>query len=265
MTLLVAGVDRVDAGKTTFAVGLVERLGGSGFKPRAGNDVWFDRDDYRRAVTDGRLYGKDADRLAAVSDRSVAPEDLNPVHRLWQPAPGSGTGLLGRSDREFVIDRVEEVFVRNATVDVPAAAREHLPLEDAVVVDSLATLNDAMTAYHLPALRTFSHRIERTRDAVVESYGDIARPLRDLEPTAVAVVEPGRVRIYGGERYAKACSIASGGLREGRLETPTEAVLDLVEPRATIGIPPLGSTERSDPALIANAYAPAYDALLAER
>lgn len=264
MTLLVAGADRVDAGKTTFAVGLVERLGGVGFKPRAGNDVWFHHDDYRRAVVDGRLYGKDAARLAAVSETAVSPESTNPVHRLWQPAPGSGTGLLGRSGREFVVDRVGEVFVRNATADLPAAAREHLPLAEAVVVDSLGAFNKAMSTYHLPALRECGRRIDRTDDVVVESYGDIARPLGDLEPTAVAVVEPGRVRIYDGERYAKACSVASGGPREGRLETLTEVVTDFLDPRATIAIPPLRSAERDDPALIADAYAPAYDALLAE-
>ncbi|MEF8791499.1 MAG: ATPase, partial [Haloarculaceae archaeon] len=65
MRLLVAGADRVDAGKTTFSTGLVHETGATGYKPRAGNDYWFDHDDYRRAVDAGRLYGKDARRLAA--------------------------------------------------------------------------------------------------------------------------------------------------------------------------------------------------------
>lgn len=46
MTLLVAGSERVDAGKTTFALGLIASLDGVGFKPRAGNDYWFHHDDY---------------------------------------------------------------------------------------------------------------------------------------------------------------------------------------------------------------------------
>ena len=29
---------------------LVEFAGGVGFKPRAGNDYWFDHDDYRQAA-----------------------------------------------------------------------------------------------------------------------------------------------------------------------------------------------------------------------
>ncbi|MFB6186494.1 MAG: ATPase, partial [Halobacteriaceae archaeon] len=40
MNILVVGGDRVDAGKTTFAIGLIEYLDATGFKPRAGNDYW---------------------------------------------------------------------------------------------------------------------------------------------------------------------------------------------------------------------------------
>ncbi len=65
MTILVAGSDRVDAGKTTFTVGLLAHHDAVGFKPRAGNDFWFDHDDAKRALSEGRLYGKDAKRLAA--------------------------------------------------------------------------------------------------------------------------------------------------------------------------------------------------------
>ncbi|MFW6376466.1 MAG: hypothetical protein ACOC0F_00675 [archaeon] len=90
MKLLVAGADRVDAGKTTFSTGLLERIGGVGYTPRAGNDYCFDQDDYRHAVDRGSLYGKDAKRLAAASGVAVTPEEINPIHRLWRPSPGSG-------------------------------------------------------------------------------------------------------------------------------------------------------------------------------
>lgn len=106
MKLLVAGAREVDAGKTTFTTGLIERTGAPGFKPRAGNGYWYDQDDYRRAVETGRLYGKDAKRIAAASPGDVPPEAINPVHRLWLPTPGRGKGLLGREDRRFVVDRV---------------------------------------------------------------------------------------------------------------------------------------------------------------
>lgn len=41
---------------------------------------------------------------------------------------------------------------------------------------------------------------EEEECAVVESYGDVARPLADLEPDAVAVVGPTLARLYDGER-----------------------------------------------------------------
>jgi len=64
--ILVAGGARVDAGKTTFSTGLVADLAARagdavGVKPRAGNDYWYDHDDYRIASDSGRLYGKTRD------------------------------------------------------------------------------------------------------------------------------------------------------------------------------------------------------------
>jgi predicted P-loop ATPase/GTPase len=262
MRLLVAGGDQVDAGKTTFSVGLLDRIGGVGFKPRAGNDYWFDHDDYERATMDGRLYGKDAKRLAAASNGDPAPEAINPVHRLWQPAPGGGTGLLGRSDREFVCDRVGAEYVVNGTADPPASAQDRLPLEDAAAVADLDALNEAMRTRHLPALETLHEEIRETDLAVVESYGDIARPLRDLCADAVAVVEPGRARVYEGERYATACGVADGSAREGQLERTVADVTAFLDPVAAVDLPAIDADRRSDPGAVADAYDPAYDALL---
>jgi len=267
MHLLVAGADRVDAGKTTFSTGLIHETGATGYKPRAGNDYWFDHDDVRRAVEAGRLYGKDARRLAAASPGDPDPEVINPVHRLWTPVPGPSKGLLGQEGRAVLVDRVgdrgEEQWVVNATVDLPGSVREGLPLEGAVEVSSVAGFNDAMRERHVPATEALSDRIVATDRAVVESYADVARPLTGFEPDAVAVVEPRRARIYGGERYADACEVASGSAREGRLEEAVADVLDLLEPRARVELPALTGDRRADPAAVADEYAPAYEALLA--
>jgi predicted P-loop ATPase/GTPase len=267
MHLLVAGADRVDAGKTTFSTGLIHETGATGYKPRAGNDYWFDHDDVRRAVEAGRLYGKDARRLAAASPGDPDPEAINPVHRLWTPVPGPSKGLLGQEGRAVLVDRVgdrgEEQWVVNATVDLPGSVREGLPLEGAVEVSSVAGFNDAMRERHVPATEALSDRIVATDRAVVESYADVARPLMGFEPDAVAVVEPRRARIYGGERYADACEVASGSAREGRLEEAVADVLDLLEPRARVELPALTGDRRADPAAVADEYAPAYEALLA--
>ncbi|WP_128478303.1 ATPase [Halorussus pelagicus] len=272
MRILVAGGERVDAGKTTFTTGLLSRLGAVGFKPRAGNDYWFDHDDYRHAVSEGRLYGKDAKRLADASstacDADFDPEDLNAVHRLWRPSPGPDTGLVGQARRQFVLDRVGESFVVNARADVPESARKALPLADAPAVESVAQLDEITRQLHLPMFEGFAERVRELQretggTAVVESYGDVALPIRGLSFDAVAVVEPGRMRAYDGERFLKACEVAGGSAREGRLEVHTDDVTDLADPKATARLPALPSEDRRDPAAVARAYADAFGELLA--
>jgi predicted P-loop ATPase/GTPase len=171
--------------------------------------------------------------------------------------------MLGQEDRQFAVDRVAENFVVNDTVDVPAEARDHLPLDDAIRVDSLSTFNDVMSQLHVVALDGIARRIAERDRAVVESYGDIARPLRDIDPDAVAVVEPGRARVYDGERYGKACQVATGGPEEGQLEERVPNVVELIDAEGAVPLPALSSDERADPATVAAAYDEAYDALLA--
>jgi predicted P-loop ATPase/GTPase len=266
MKLLVAGSAEVDAGKTTFTTGLVERTGVRGYKPRAGNGYWYDQDDYRRAVEEGRLYGKDAKRIAAATPEDVRPEAINPIHRLWLPTPGRGKGILGQDGRRFLLDRVtleaDETYVANGTVEIPPAARRAFPLDSAPAVESLERLNGLMAERHAPALEALTEEIDGREAAIVESYSDIARPLSEFTPDGVAVVEPRRCRIYDGNRYARACEVASGSAREGRLEERVESVVDLLEPAATVTLPALSSDERADLAVVADAYETAYEELL---
>ena len=261
-TLLVAGAHRVDAGKTTFSAGLVARTGAVGFKPRAGNDYWFSHDDVTTALDQGRLYGKDAKTLAEASPGSFDPEDINPIHRLWTPSPGGGSGLLGQDGREFVVDRVGDHLVVNGTVDVPEVVREQLPIADAIRVDSLDAFNQVMEQYHLRALDGVQQTVSATERAVVESYSDIARPIQGISPDAVAVVEPRRARFFDGQRYTRACEIATNSPREGRLEERVEAVVDLLDPAGVADLPPLDSATRGESAAIEEAYGHAYDELL---
>ncbi|WP_284009658.1 ATPase [Haloarcula pelagica] len=270
MKLLVAGADRVDAGKTTFSVGLLSHTGARGFKPRAGNNYWFDQDDVVYATEEGRLFGKDAKRLAAASPGEVVPEEINPIHRLWHPSPGGGTGILGREDQQFVVDRVGTdgdggtgEFVVNGSVDLPTALADRLDLAAAPRVTSLPDFNDLMGAMHVEALADVAEDIVAADRAVVESYGDVARPLQGFEPDAVAVVEPGRARFYDGRRYAKACEVATGSPEEGQLEQRVESVVDLIDAAGAVRLPALDGDTQSDPAAVADAYDHAYDALLA--
>ncbi|WP_440764428.1 ATPase [Natronorubrum sp. DTA7] len=273
MILLVVGADRVDAGKTTFSAGLLERTGAVGYKPRAGNDYWFDHDDCRAALAEGRLYGKDAGRLARAEARGREPEGLNPVHRLWRPTPGGGAGLLGRSDREFLVDRVgrpsdgdsRPTYVRNATADIPDVVADALPLEDAIPVGTVGEFNELAEERYVPTFERLAAEIESTDIAVVESYSDIAQPLQSLEHaaiSAVAAVEPGRARIYASDRYCRACEVASSSPKDGALEKRMPDVLDSLEPLERVRLPALGGDARDDPARIARAYEEAYDAML---
>lgn len=270
MRVLVAGADRVDAGKTTFSTGLVAHIDAVGFKPRAGNDYWFDHDDYRRAIQEGRLNGKDARRLVEVTDRTVEIPDVNPIHRLWRPAPGSGTGLVGPADRQFVCDRVAGSFVVNESARVPETARTSLAIDTAVSVATVEELNTATRRRHLPALEAVGRRIRDSDRAVVESYADIARPLQGVLDgdeavglyDAVAVVEPGRVRVYDGNRYVRATSVASASPRDGRLERRVPDVVKHLDPVAAVELDPLPSIDRSDPDRVAEANAGAYGRII---
>ncbi|WP_267640121.1 ATPase [Haloarchaeobius amylolyticus] len=262
MRLLVAGGDRVDAGKTTFSTGLCAYAGATGFKPRAGNDYWFDHDDYERAVSAGRLYGKDAKRLAAASPEAVEPEDINPLHRLWRPSPGADAGIIGASHRRFVCDRVGDAFVVNANADLPESAREHLPLEQATTVETLAELNAVMADRHTTVLESVREAILARDRAVVESYSDIAVPIQQVEFDAVAVVDPGRARVYNADRYARAREVVGGSTHEGQLEERVSDVISHCDPLAEVGLPALGGEKRRDPDVVAEAYEVAYEAVV---
>jgi len=269
MKLLVAGDARVDAGKTTFAAGLLAALDGAvGFKPRAGNDYWYDHDDAAAALSGGRLYGKDVATLAAAGDTDRPEEQLNPVHRLWRPTPDR-TGMLGEAGRTFLVDRVTTPegpsFVINGVAEdvglLPDHVADALPLESATRVESVAAFNDVMAERYLPAFERVTDRIADTSPAVVESYADIALPVEEIDFDAVAVVAPTRVRLYAGSRYLKAYEVASGSNREGQLEERVNRVIEMIEPVSTHTLQPLGDDER-DPPSVADAYADVYDALL---
>ncbi len=263
MNLLVVGDRRVDAGKTTFSAGLLARTGAVGFKPRAGNDYWYHHDDFKHASERGRLYGKDARTLAATSPGTLDPEDINPVHRLWRPAPGGGSGLLGQDDREFLVDRAGGRYVVNDTVELPDALTAALPLSNAIPVGSVEDLNRAMEQYHLAALDSLAEDIANTGHAVVESYSHVARPLRTLDPDAVAVIGPRRARFYDGDRYMRACQVASRSPEGGTLEERVDSVVELADPVETSALPPLDSQQRNNPDAIADEYDDAYDQFLA--
>lgn len=260
-TVLVAGSRNVDAGKTTFTVGLVDELDGVGIKPRAGNDYWYDYDSVSAAASAGTLVGNDAQRLARASAGDLQPTAINPLHRLWRPIPHGTGGIFGRERTEFLVDRVADEYVVNADVDIPAEIRQGFDLADAIRVESLAEMNEVMRKRHRPALDRVRPLLETDRPVVIESYSNVARPLQDVAVDAVAVVGAGRLAVFDGDRYCRAAEVASGSADMGRLEERVGDVVDLIRPVATTELPPLTSDRRSDPSAVAAAYADAFDAL----
>jgi len=274
MKLLVTGDARVDAGKTTFAAGLLASLSDAvGFKPRAGNDYWFDHDDVAAALAEGRLYGKDVATLTSAArsgiDAELREERLNPVHRLWRPTPDR-TGLLGESGRTFLADRLTTTdgpqFVVNGAAEdsglLPDVVRQSLPLAEAPRVRTVEGFNELMAERYLPAFERVTERIADTDPAVVESYSDIALPVEGIAFDAVAVVGPTRARIYDGDRYSKACEVASGSAREGQLEERVGRVVEMIDPVSSHDLTPLTGEARADPGRIAGRYESVYESLL---
>ncbi|MFB6194088.1 MAG: ATPase [Halobaculum sp.] len=264
MHVLIAGGDRVDAGKTTFAAGFLRwvPVAARAYKPRAGNDYWFDHDDARAALADGRLHGKDVRRLLAAEGTDDPPATRNPVHRLWRPTPGR-TGPLGEAGRTTLVDRVwdgDRSFVVNDDATIPDPVAAALPLSEARRVDSRASFDEAMEAVHAPALSRMADRIRSVPHAVVEAYANVATPVRGVAYDAVCVVEPTRVRIYDGDRWEIAREAATDPGR-GRLEIRTSRVTELLDPLATLPLPPAPEETRHDPDRLAAHYDDAYSRL----
>lgn len=265
MRLLVVGARQVDAGKTTFTRGLAAVTGVRVGKPRGANDLWHHHDAYRRAIDAGRLYGKDARSLADELDIDVAPEAINPIHRLWGPVADPAGGMHGRAHRQFLVDRVGDTFVVNGNADLPRELTAALPLEDAPRVDSIGAINQLIEDRYLPTLERWERRQARHEGLIIESYSDIAMPVQTVTFDHVAVVEPGRVRVFRGDRYASACEAVSPAPREGTMEPTVGNVIADLTPVGEAELPPLPAPDRERSARIARAYREAYELLLNER
>lgn len=261
MRVLVAGGRQVDSGKTTFTRGLHAATGVAAYKPRAANDRWTHYEFYCRALEEGILYGKDARRLAADQDHTLTIETLNPIHRLWQPAR-DGDGLLDMPNQEFVLDRAGDSYIVNGTVELPEALTAALPLADAPRVTSLDELNRHVANRHAAALAGLCDHLARGDPAIVESYSDIASPLPETSIDLAAVVEPERVRLYAGDRYADACAAVPTRPREGVMEPVASRAIQELSPLASHPLPPLREATRSTPVEIARAYREPYETVV---
>ena len=264
--ILIVGLKEKDAGKTSLALALLaylkeEGFNACGFKPRAGNSVWYDYDVVHEALSQGRLYGKDAKLLKAAStSRSVAgaanlvEEFINPVHRLWAEPP------LNDSITQipyFVLDRITLWFkegVRNLVVK-----NEALPVEyrcnDALFgnlrakafsiyhVKDLNTLNKLTKAYYDFAVELVYKKMTELHDCVViESYSDIALPWKGLKDLDTVIgVKPGQISVYDPGKYLTAVQLSASTYSQEELAT--SRIQELVKPIKEVKVPPFRSEE----------------------
>ncbi len=253
--VLVSGLREVDAGKTSVAralLGLMQDKGlkPCGFKPMAGNDLWYDYDIVQEALSQGRLYGKDSKLLREASNTRLSEEVISPVHRLHGiPSDNPSNVLAG--DSNFLVDRVsmwdgehEQIVVVNRkserSVDVWSCLRKLFAHAEKVVRVSNAEELDSVTrAYYDNAVESAHTRIMESHDSIVyESYSDVALPWSGiLGLDAVLLVEPGHVYHHDPERYMSALQIQRSILNEGT----TKRIASLLSPVGCLAVPPCRS------------------------
>jgi len=254
-SILVVGLREKDAGKTTLALALISHLKDAGFKvcgfkPKAGNNFWYDYDVVCEALSQGRLYGKDAKLLTQASGVSLPEEVVNPIHRLWideslQAGPNGLPGFL--ADRVTLPETGRGFFL---TLNMPmlrryadcsgllATLRNSARL--VAEVQSLKELNRAVSEFYSQAVRAAYGQVSRYEVLVVESYSDVAMPWEGLENLeAIFGVEPWRLCLYEPERYLTAVRMISQVRQD--IEVTANQVCRLVKPLAEVRLKP--STE----------------------
>lgn len=256
---LIVGLRSEKSGKTATATALLDLLREAGaracgFKPRAGNNIWYDYDVISAALREGRIYGLDAKLLREFSAIKLQEEVINPVHRLWTIQSCEEISIPSKLpcfilDRISIVDRAPKTFILiNDSLPSNALGSEVLSeLTEALQkggniiykVKSVAELKRATKLYDY-ALSSAYRKIlkEKIEYVIIESYSNVALPWENLGNIDLTLaVEPGRVAAYDPERYFKAVKLFP------KAEIGTERVSGLLKPLATIRVPPLRSSE----------------------
>ncbi|MHC1585609.1 MAG: hypothetical protein ACXQS7_05065 [Candidatus Syntropharchaeia archaeon] len=240
--ILVVGTRERDSGKTTIACGLLSYfreigIRACGFKPRAGNSIWYDFEIVHDSFTQGRCYGKDARLLRLHSEVDLPEEVINPVHRLWAEPPSFVDHLQLPS---FICDRVrsprgEDIFIINKTLPFPHGAEDLLKrVKKRIHISGIQELNLIISRLYERSTRAAHEIVSKASEVVVyESYGDVALPWSGIkEVDLVLVAEPGYISAYDPKRYLSAFHLVE------KREVSTRNVLELLKPMETVKIPP---------------------------
>lgn len=266
--VLVVGLKGVDSGKTTLSRALLSHLRSEGldvcgFKPMAGNNIWYDYDVVSMALSQGRLFGRDAGLLKEESTGDVPEELINPVHRLWSepskidPATGVPTFILDRitfwpegedGDEKGYGDE-RSVLVENANVHLNGEKKLLRKLypkaADVYRVEDANDLNDLVKDHYGRAIGSAYRKIAREHDAlVIEGYSDAALPAGDVcDLDLVVGVEPWQISVYDPDRYLDAVRLSTPTYSR---EISTSRVMELLSPKRVIEYQPSQPDERVD-------------------
>ncbi|HID19587.1 MAG TPA: hypothetical protein EYP28_01400 [Methanophagales archaeon] len=259
---LIVGLKEKDAGKTSLALALLAYLREEGFnacalKPRAGNSVWYDYDVVHEALSQGRLYGKDAKLLSSASAYSSVSttkieEFINPIHRLW--AEPSRVNPISQIPY-FILDRVSLWYkegVKNLVIENEAQSGEYndanfrkLRANASTIyhVRDLDTLNKITEKYYSHAVElVYKRMLEQHEYVVIESYSDIALPWNGLDDLDIVIgVKPGQMLTYEPKKYLAAVQLTTPTYSQE--EISTARIVDLIKPLKVVNVPPFRSEE----------------------
>jgi predicted P-loop ATPase/GTPase len=257
---LIVGLKEVDAGKTTVAQALLlylrERgVKACGFKPKAGNILWYDYEVVYESLSHGRLYGKDSKLLRIASGTDLPEEIISPIHRLWATPPHHLKEKMAVLPY-FIVDRItlwndkpKEICVINDSLPFPYGAEGLVAnlykLETEVVhVRTRSELNKITNKLYDKAIALAHNVLKAEHDTLVyESYSDIALPFKSIKDLdLVLAVQPGYIQVYDPDKYLSALSLSKSLLREER----TGNVVSLLKPAKTVRVPPYSPEEIID-------------------
>ncbi len=238
--VLVVGLLEQDSGKTVVATSIAKELKGRGFdvgvsKPIAGHSAWYQFSTVEESRKRRMLIGEDALKLYEAAQAEDPLELVSPVDVLT--APPDPELLRWRTELyHFLISSIASVGVlaRVSKLHEGTAETMHMVVEESLervsaplrreieeLVDLLEPRPMKITSNQLEELLAL--KAERIADAavaelskkhevlVIESFNDAAVPCSEaLKSIAVVLVAPGRIAVYAGEKYAKACEALSG-------------------------------------------------------
>jgi len=256
---LIVGLRESNAGKTTVARSLIiylreKGVKACGFKPKAGNNIWYNYNIVYEALNHGRLYGEGSKLLKEASGGDLPEELINPIHRLWAIPPHNLKQNVHLPF--FIVDRVtlwsrkvKEIVVVNDSLPFrygreKLVAKLYKPNRKIIHIKTLKELNKIVDMFYDKAVELAHRKIAEGHDALVyESYADIALPWKGItDLDLVLAVHPGYIQAYDPDKYLSALNLSSSLLQEEK----TQKVISVLKPVKTVKIPPYTSKEIID-------------------